>query len=227
MLTTFPVANRRWTIDCFPMDVYFTRQRTWGPAGALLAGLLVTGLLVGYLVLLTGRTARVERTGGRADAANSAKANSDSAAWSTTPATSFFLRDLQGRIRDVNKWACDSLGYTREELLSMTIADIDVDFVPKNLGRFALRPAEEYPREFRGRSSPEGRHDVPRGGSVDPLGSRRRANDGFAWCATSAGENRTKRPCGTSSGCSATRSICTSAIASSWPSRSTTAWPSN
>ena len=59
--TSFAVANRHWTIDCFPMDVYFTRQRTWGPAGALLAGLLVTGLLVGYLVLLTGHTARVER----------------------------------------------------------------------------------------------------------------------------------------------------------------------
>ena len=37
----------------------------------------------------------------------------------------FFLLDHDGRIVDVNQRACDSLGYTREELLSLTFRDID------------------------------------------------------------------------------------------------------
>ena len=39
----------------------------------------------------------------------------------------FFLHDLEGQIIDVNQWACDSLGYTREELLTLSIQDIDQD----------------------------------------------------------------------------------------------------
>ena len=38
---------------------------------------------------------------------------------------SFVLHDLDGKIIDVNQHACDSLGYTREELLSLSVQDID------------------------------------------------------------------------------------------------------
>lgn len=37
----------------------------------------------------------------------------------------FYLHDLEGRVIDVNQRACDTLGYTRQELLLMTIEDID------------------------------------------------------------------------------------------------------
>jgi len=37
-----------------------------------------------------------------------------------------FLHSPDGRILDVNRRACDSLGYTRKDLLSMTVAEIDV-----------------------------------------------------------------------------------------------------
>ncbi len=40
-------------------------------------------------------------------------------------ADAFFLCTLDGKILDVNRRACDSLGYTRAELLSMTLADVD------------------------------------------------------------------------------------------------------
>lgn len=43
----------------------------------------------------------------------------------------FFLHDDEGRIVNVNQSACESLGYSREELLSMTVADIDGDSVPR------------------------------------------------------------------------------------------------
>ena len=39
----------------------------------------------------------------------------------------FFVHDFEGRIIDVNRLACDSLGYSREELLQMAIPDIDID----------------------------------------------------------------------------------------------------
>ncbi|MBN1515424.1 PAS domain S-box protein [Candidatus Sumerlaeota bacterium] len=41
----------------------------------------------------------------------------------------FFLHDA-GKILDVNHAACEMLGYTREELLNLAIADIDVRLIP-------------------------------------------------------------------------------------------------
>ena len=43
-----------------------------------------------------------------------------------------FVTDLNDNIIDANKHACDSLGYTREELLSMSMLDIDVAVMPDN-----------------------------------------------------------------------------------------------
>jgi two-component system cell cycle sensor histidine kinase/response regulator CckA len=40
-----------------------------------------------------------------------------------------FLHDFDGKIIDVNEHACKNLGYTREELLSLSIQDIDQDVV--------------------------------------------------------------------------------------------------
>jgi PAS domain S-box-containing protein len=41
----------------------------------------------------------------------------------------FLLHDLDGKILDFNQHACESLGYTREELLHLSIQDIDQDFI--------------------------------------------------------------------------------------------------
>ncbi|MCM2335000.1 MAG: PAS domain S-box protein, partial [Anaeromyxobacteraceae bacterium] len=40
-------------------------------------------------------------------------------------ADAFFLHDLGGRFRDVNRRACESLEYTREELLRMGVTDVE------------------------------------------------------------------------------------------------------
>jgi len=49
-------------------------------------------------------------------------------------ADAFFLHDLDGRIIDVNQRACDSLGYSREELLTMEVADIDETTASQHTG---------------------------------------------------------------------------------------------
>ena len=40
----------------------------------------------------------------------------------------FFLYDLEGVLLDINQHACDSLGYTREELESLSMWDIEMSF---------------------------------------------------------------------------------------------------
>ena len=42
-------------------------------------------------------------------------------------ADAFFLNTMDGKIIDVNSRACESLGYTREQLLSMTLSDIGIE----------------------------------------------------------------------------------------------------
>lgn len=56
----------------------------------------------------------------------------------------FFLHDLEGRILDVNRRACESLGYSRSELLSLTVFDLDVGLgIPTARDRWkALRPGK-------------------------------------------------------------------------------------
>ncbi|MBU0482495.1 MAG: PAS domain S-box protein [Proteobacteria bacterium] len=44
-------------------------------------------------------------------------------------ADGFFLHDLEGQILEINQTACKSLGYTREELLQMNVAEVDAEFI--------------------------------------------------------------------------------------------------
>jgi light-regulated signal transduction histidine kinase (bacteriophytochrome) len=55
------VAGRRWTFHFVPTLAYFGVQQTWHPWAVLAGGLLFTGLLGAFLLVVTGRTATVER----------------------------------------------------------------------------------------------------------------------------------------------------------------------
>ena len=58
----------------------------------------------------------------------------------------FFLHDLEGRILDVNRRACESLGYSRSEILSLTVFDLDVGMeIPTARDRWkALRQGKTF-----------------------------------------------------------------------------------
>lgn len=144
------VADLRCTVDCAPMASYLARDRTWGPVGVFGGGLILTFLTVVCLRVMTGQKARVEQL-----VAKRTRELAESE-WRfrhlvENAGDAFFLHEEKGRFLDVNKQACDSLGYTREELLLMTILDVDVQFVSKNLEKYLRLPTEDYPVTFEGR----------------------------------------------------------------------------
>ena len=117
------------------------------PLVATLTGLLITGLVVGYFWLLTGRMASVERQVAyrwlelreRERYIRHLVDNTGDA---------IFLCNKQGKILDINECACNSLGYSRAELLSMTVADVELPAVAADPEPLAKRLAEEYPRRY-------------------------------------------------------------------------------
>ncbi|MDP6634727.1 MAG: ABC transporter substrate binding protein [Phycisphaerae bacterium] len=56
-----------------------------------------------------------------------------------------YLHDYDGRLVDVNKEACRSLGYTRAELLTMSVSDVDLDFTLEDDGRLWRDLSEKGP----------------------------------------------------------------------------------
>ncbi len=48
----------------------------------------------------------------------------------------FFLHDAKGRFLRVNEQACNSLGYSKEELLERSVADIDPQMTPEGFAKF-------------------------------------------------------------------------------------------
>jgi len=58
---------------------------------------------------------------------------------------SFYIHDGDGRFIDVNQHGCNSLGHTREQLLSMSFLDIDVDMSPDELAHLQRQVANGAP----------------------------------------------------------------------------------
>jgi PAS domain S-box-containing protein len=131
------VATARYLADC----------GTWKPVIASLTGLFITALAVGYVWLLTGRMAAVERqVADRWLELRERERYIRHLIDNTGDA--IFLCDEQGKILDINKRACDSLGYSREELLSMTTAHVECPVGTEYSGSTVKGSVEEYPRTF-------------------------------------------------------------------------------
>jgi PAS domain S-box-containing protein len=67
-------------------------------------------------------------------------------------ADAFFLVDVHGKFRDVNRRACESLGYTREELLRLAVSDVEVGTDGDGVQRERARVRAGEPVTVSGRS---------------------------------------------------------------------------
>jgi PAS domain S-box-containing protein len=145
----FEIGNATFTVVFVASARYIAECGSRKPVMALLMGLLVTGLVVGYFWLLTDRMASVERqVTDRWLELRERERYIRHLVDNTSDA--IFLRDEQGKILDINKRACDSLGYSREELLSMTVVDVEFPVVTEDQGPAVKHLGEEYPRTFEG-----------------------------------------------------------------------------
>ena len=60
-------------------------------------------------------------------------------------ADAFFVYDAGGKIFDVNRRACWTLGYTREELLSLSMTDVEAILLPEGIAGLWRRLASGEP----------------------------------------------------------------------------------
>jgi PAS domain S-box-containing protein len=76
-----------------------------------------------------------------------------------TATDAFFLADAEGRLLDVNEAACTLLGYTREELLALSLAGIEADQTPEHVMEILARVfevgAERFERRMRRKDGSE------------------------------------------------------------------------
>ncbi len=60
-------------------------------------------------------------------------------------ADAFFVYDARGSIFDVNRRACETMGYTREELLSLCMTDVEAILLPEGIAGLWPRLASGEP----------------------------------------------------------------------------------
>jgi PAS domain S-box-containing protein len=65
-------------------------------------------------------------------------------------ADAIFVHDLEGNFVDVNRQACESLGYRREELLSLSVADVEMNYAPGSLQKLWEQITSGPPRTLAG-----------------------------------------------------------------------------
>lgn len=133
------VAGNRCTVDCVPLEGYLLQRQTWDPLCSLLAGLVITGLSVGYLFLLTGRTEHVERL----EAERAAELRSVSNA----VLDAVILMDAKGHVAHWNPAAERIFGYARDEIVGCPVHDT---LVPERYRAVAKKGMEAFARSGQG-----------------------------------------------------------------------------
>ncbi|MBI2947288.1 MAG: PAS domain S-box protein [Verrucomicrobia bacterium] len=121
------IANRRWEIHFSPTREYLLARRSWQAWSVLAAGLLFTGLLGAFLLVVTGRSLAFERLLATRTA-DLLKANEDLQASERrtrliidTAHDAFIAIDSQGKITDWNPQSVSMFGWTRQEALGRSL----------------------------------------------------------------------------------------------------------
>jgi PAS domain S-box-containing protein len=176
-LARITVADRSWIVYCTASDYFRQTSISWTPILAVLVGLLITGVMAAFCYLLIGRTEQIEKLARqRTDALIASEDRFrrlvDGAG------DSFFLIDETGKLCDVNRCACESLEYSREELLGMSVPDVQMQPLRRDDGE----PYWKFPKL----SEPityEGVHRK-KNGETFPVEVRLTflEHDGESWC---------------------------------------------
>jgi len=145
----YPIGGRKWLILCTPTDEYLIAHRGWLPLAALIAGVLITGLLMLYVSTLVSHAVRVEQVVverthelkrlNRSLAQEVAERQRAEAVLQDSEALYSSLvenlpvqvlrKNLEGKFTFANKSFCDLLGKPVEAILGKT----DFDFYPAEL----------------------------------------------------------------------------------------------
>ncbi len=127
---TFAMAGRQWTLRFSPTLAYVAAQRTWQAWLVLACGLLLAGLLGAFLLLLTGRTASIERANTALEREIAEHRRTEEALLEREARTRAILDtavdgiitiDEQGKIESLNPAAERLFGYVAAEALGQNI----------------------------------------------------------------------------------------------------------
>jgi PAS domain S-box-containing protein len=127
---TFAMAGRQWALRFSPTLDYVAAQRTWQAWLVLACGLLLAGLLGAFLLLLTGRTASIERANTALEREIAEHRRTEEAflereartrAILDTAVDGIITIDEQGKIESLNPAAERLFGYAAAEAVGQNI----------------------------------------------------------------------------------------------------------
>lgn len=140
---TLDVAGRKWQIIYSATPDFIAARRSSRSWELLLAGLMLTSLIAGFLLSSVRHTEQAEKSAKNLSDVNANLAHEIMERKQAEKKITLFknlidrANDLilvvdpeTGRFGDVNERACNALGYRREELLEMTALDIAAPIIP-------------------------------------------------------------------------------------------------
>jgi diguanylate cyclase (GGDEF)-like protein/PAS domain S-box-containing protein len=109
-----------------PLSIYSADEHKRNIKQAILHGIIwLTGLILFGYLYIREHSFDNERKQTEADLQDS---EDRFRTYVEQSADALFVHDITGNFTDVNRRACASLGYSREELLSMNVCDVEMDF---------------------------------------------------------------------------------------------------
>ena len=118
-----PVGGRSWRIEVVPTQDYFVYHKSDNAWLILLAGLLLTSMVSSFVLVFSGRGNMLRRL---VEERTAALAQSEERFRSTFERAPVGVANvsLDGRFLEANQGYCDLVGYSHDELLTMTLKQL-------------------------------------------------------------------------------------------------------
>ncbi len=140
----FDIAGRTWRLRCTATPEFLVLHRSWQSWYVLAGSLFFTALLGAFLLVLTGRSARVELLVAErlAESENRFRVLLDAAP------DAIIIVHKEGHIALVNAQAESLFGYAREELVGQSLARLVPEIIPGGELRGVRKDGSELPIEI-------------------------------------------------------------------------------